>query len=185
MLQHHRLLEHGCGEVERDPGRVTAGADDPNGCLQLARPGARAIEDVARHAAIAIAAGVGDGAVRVMHHHRSPQSLAGRDDDDAVRADSRPAVAERSHTRRSQILRAFDQHKVIAAAVHLHERGGQCTASSTRGSGSPCVGSYQVMSGSRRNQVICRRAYATVSRTVRATASSSESAPLRCAAQCT
>ena len=34
------------------------------------------------------------------------------------------------------------------------ERGGQRAASKTLGSGSPCVGSYQVMSGSRRNQVI-------------------------------
>src|SRR5437899_208760 len=113
------------------------------------------VEEIARHAARAIPAGLPERTVGVVDGHRPAATSRRADDQDAVRADATPTVAELADAVGGQFVRSFDDHEIVSAALHLGEL--HAAASTIAGSGSVAVGSNQRIAGSRRNQVIWRR----------------------------
>src|SRR6185369_15336806 len=105
--------------------------------------------------------------------------------EDPVRSDPKAAVAEPAHAvgveRPGQLRRVHDDEVVPAGLPFLEAHH---AAASATPRGSVVVGSHHWMAGSFLNQVICRREYAMVSRTVRSTAVLSEISPRRWRAQC-
>ena len=142
-------------ECDRDAGRVAACFHVAATERKLELVAAVTVEKIARHAARAIPAGLAERTVGVVDGHRPAATSRRADDQDAVRADATPAVAELADALGIELVGSVDDHEIVSAALHLGEL--HAAASTIAGSGSVAIGSNQRIAGSRRNQVIWRR----------------------------
>ena len=128
---HARAVEHGLAHIHAHRDNLAAlhiqqKRFDARKRLQRHGSLARhaAVVDVFANAARRVAAHRALRAVRVEHDHPEIGDVAGRDDDQAVRADAEMAVAQGPGQRRKilrMLLKAVDINVVVAKPVHLAE----------------------------------------------------------------